>query len=64
VLPSGPVVLVRCELLDIIEQPYGIPTSAPPSTAVIAPAVRIIVFPPAEFRDTPLMHGTRPRSYE
>jgi hypothetical protein len=65
VLPSGLVAFVRCELLDIIEQPYRIPTSAPPSTVVIAHAVRIIVvFPPAELREGPLLHGTRLRVCE
>jgi hypothetical protein len=43
--PVSPSVLVSCELLDTIEQPYRIPTNAPPSTVVIAHAVRIIVLP-------------------
>jgi hypothetical protein len=62
--PAGLVVLVSCELLDISEQPYRIPTNAPPSTAVIAHTVRIIVFPPAEFRQGSRLHGTRRRRCE
>jgi hypothetical protein len=54
VLPPGLVAFVSCELLDFIVQPYRIPTNAPPSTVVIAHAVRIIVvFPPAELREGP-----------
>ena len=43
--PSGLAAFLCCELLDTIVQPYGIPTSPPPSTVAIAHAVRLIVFP-------------------
>jgi len=43
-LPPPLIPCVCCELRDIVVQPYGIPTSAPASTVVIAHAVRLIVF--------------------
>jgi hypothetical protein len=55
VLASAVEALPCCGLPDIIVQPYGIPTSAPPSTVAIAHAVRLIMFPSCGIRNA-LMH--------
>jgi hypothetical protein len=54
--PSALTTLVLCGLLGV-EQPYRIPTIAPPSTVVIAHAVRIIVLPSCGIPPHARLHG-------